>query len=81
MKIVLVGNRHGNAVINWPGVLTASGIVATISLAIAAVFMLAFSWFSPFALVMSAFLIPAFVVGMGVQRALQLPTKQLKPLK
>ena len=81
MKVVLVGNRHGNAAINWPGVLAASGIVAAISLAGASVFMLATSWFSPPTLILVVALCVGTVVGLSIQRSLQLPIDQLTPLK
>lgn len=81
MKVILVGNRHGNAVINWPGVLAVSGIVAAISLAGASVFMLATSWFSPLTLILAVAITVGAVVGLGIQRSLQLPIDQLTPLK
>ena len=81
MKVVLVGNRHGNAVINWPGVLAVSGIVAAITLAVASVFMLATGWFSPPSLILTAALCAGTVVGSSIQRSLQLPIDQLTPLK
>ena len=81
MKVVLVGNRHGNAVINWHGVLAVSGIVAAISLAGASVFMLATSWFSPPTAILAVALSVGTIVGFGIQRSLQLPIDQLTPLK
>ena len=81
MKVVLVGKRHGNAVINWPGVLAVSGILTAISLAVASVFMLATGWFSPPALILVAALCVGTVVGSSIQRSLQLPIEQLTPLK
>ena len=81
MKIILVGNRDGQAVINWLGVFASALIVATVSMAGAAAFMIAVSWYSPAALAVAVILGVASVVGIGVQRAFRLPMEQLKPLK
>ena len=81
MKIILVGKCDGKAIVNWPGVLGSASIVAALAMVGAAAFMVTLGWFSPLVLVMAAILIPALVVGMSVQRALQLPIEQLKPLK
>ena len=81
MKVVLVGNRNGNAVINWSGVLAASGIIAAVSLAGASAFMIATSWFSPPTLILAVALGVGTIVGFGIQRSLQLPIDQLPRLK
>ncbi len=81
MKFVLVGNRNGNAVVNWLGVLASALIVAIIAMAGSAAVMLAIGWFSPIALIMAASFVPALVVGMGIKRSLQLPIKELTTLE
>ena len=80
MKLVLVGNRNGKTVINWPGVIGSFLIAATIAIAGAAALMIAFNWFSLPGLLFPAILVAACITGFAVRRSLNLSTKELAPL-
>ena len=80
MKLVLVGNRNGKAVINWPGVFASFLITSTLAIAGAAALMIVFNWFSLPGLLIPGILGAACIIGFGVRRALNQSKKELEPL-
>ena len=82
MRIVLVGNRDGKAVVNWPGVLTTTLICSALAMLGVglATFMLPLPWFSPVSIVLAA-VMGVSMVGTWVLLSLRLPVEKLTPLE
>ena len=80
MTFTLVGNRNGQAVIHWPGV-----VMATLSIsAIYALGVAALSWALGWYSLGSFAALPLFlgsVVGIGIKRGLQLPPQSLPAIR
>lgn len=80
MKLVFVGQSDGRRQIKWGAALLASSLLGIVSAAVAVgvYFMLTRTFSVPCAVF--GFFGPFISIGVGIQRARQLPLEQLTPL-
>jgi hypothetical protein len=81
MKLIIVGTRKGQPVVNWPGVIAASLLLSAVSVggSILMYFLLT-GTFGYGAALQSIMMIHFFILLPGIYRALRLPTDQLRRL-
>jgi hypothetical protein len=76
MKIWLVRNRNGEAVIWWPGVVRAAFTITLLYSVGVAVLSFALHWFSPLSFIGLPMLLSS-ILGIGVKQGLLLPPASL----